>query len=51
MRKSAPPEQAGQRRRRSGEEVGAGVYKVVMVIDGEEVQTKKVEIQEDPILK
>ena len=50
LRKSAPQAQAGQRRSRSGGEVAAGVYKIVFMVDGEEVQTKKFEILEDPIL-
>jgi hypothetical protein len=51
LRKSAPPAQAGQRRPRSGGEVEAGVYKIVFLVNGEEVQTKKLEILDDPIMK
>jgi photosystem II stability/assembly factor-like uncharacterized protein len=50
LRRSAPPAQTGQRRFRGGREVDAGVYKIVFMIDGEEKQTKKVEILDDPIL-
>ncbi len=51
LRKSAPQAQPGQRRTRSGGEVDAGVYKIVFLVDGEEIQTKKLEILEDPIQK
>jgi photosystem II stability/assembly factor-like uncharacterized protein len=50
LRKSAPQAQAGQSRARSGGEVAAGVYKIVFMVDGEEIQTKKLEILDDPIL-
>jgi len=50
LRRSAPPAEEGQRRARSGREVDAGVYKIVLMIDGEEKQAKKLEIQDDPIL-
>jgi len=50
LRRSAPPRQEGQRRARSGGEVAAGVYKIVFVVDGKEVQIKKLEVEDDPIL-
>jgi hypothetical protein len=50
LRRSAPPEQEGQRRARSGREVDAGVYKIVFLVDGKEVVIKKLEILDDPIL-
>jgi len=50
LRKSAPQSQAGQRRARSGGEVDSGVYKIVFIVDGEETQTKRLEILDDPIL-
>jgi hypothetical protein len=50
LRRSAPPRQEGQRRARTGGEVAAGVYKIVFMVDGEEIQTKKLEIHDDPIL-
>jgi photosystem II stability/assembly factor-like uncharacterized protein len=50
LRKSAPPAQPGQRRPRSGQVVDAGVYKLTLMVDDEEIETKKLEIQEDPIL-
>ena len=50
LRKSAPPRQAGQRRARAGQEVDAGVYKVIFMVDGIEVQTTKLIVAEDPIL-
>jgi photosystem II stability/assembly factor-like uncharacterized protein len=50
LRRSAPTRQAGQRRARSGGEVAAGVYKIVFKVDGKQVQTKKLEVLEDPIL-
>ena len=50
LRRSAPPAQEGQRRARSGREVDAGVYKIILMIDGEEIQTKKLDIRDDPIL-
>jgi photosystem II stability/assembly factor-like uncharacterized protein len=50
LRRSAPPDQEGQRRFRSAREVDAGIYKVILMIDGEEIQTKKLEIRDDPIL-
>lgn len=50
LRRSAPPAQAGQRRARMGREVEAGVYKIVFVVDGKEVQTKKLTVEIDPIL-
>jgi hypothetical protein len=49
-RSSAPQEQTGQRRARSGREVDAGIYKIILLVDGEEIQTKKLEIIDDPIL-
>jgi hypothetical protein len=51
LRRSAPPAQEGQRRFRGGREVDAGVYKISFMIDGEEIQTKELEIQDDPILR
>ena len=50
IRKSAPPRQAGQRRARSGREVDSGVYKIVFMVDGKEIQTKRLEILDDPVL-
>jgi hypothetical protein len=50
LRRNTPPRQAGQRRARTGGEVAAGIYKIVFMVDGIEVQTKKLEILEDPIL-
>jgi photosystem II stability/assembly factor-like uncharacterized protein len=51
LRRSAPPAQEGQRRFRGGREVDAGVYKISFLIDGEEIQAKELEIQDDPILR
>ena len=51
LRRNASQAQAGQRRARQEEELAAGVYKIVFFVDGEEIQTKKLEILEDPILK
>jgi hypothetical protein len=31
--------------------VDAGVYNIILMIDGTEIQTKKLEILDDPILK
>jgi hypothetical protein len=50
LRRSAPPRQEGQRRARSGGEVAAGVYKIVFMVDSKEVQIKKFEVEDDPIL-
>jgi photosystem II stability/assembly factor-like uncharacterized protein len=50
LRRSAPQAQADQRRARPGGEVDAGVYKIILIADGEEIQTKKMEIFDDPIL-
>ena len=50
LRRNTPPRQAGQRRARTGGEVAAGIYKIVFMVDGIEIQTKKLEILEDPIL-
>ncbi len=50
LRRSAPPMQAGQRRMRSGREVDAGVYNVVFMVDGKEIQTKRFTVEDDPIL-
>jgi hypothetical protein len=50
LRRSAPQAQAGQRRARSGREVDAGVYKIVFLVDGKEIQIKKLEILDDPVL-
>lgn len=50
LRRSTPPSREGQRRARSGREVPAGTYKIVLTVDGEEIQTKKLEVLEDPIL-
>jgi photosystem II stability/assembly factor-like uncharacterized protein len=50
LRRSTPPGQDGQRRFRGGREVDAGTYKITLIVDGKEVQTKKLEVGNDPIL-
>jgi hypothetical protein len=50
LRRSAPPARPGQRRPRSSGVVDAGVYRMILMVDGKEVQTKKLEILDDPIL-
>ena len=46
----APAAEPGQRRPRSGRVVDAGAYKIILMIDSTEIQTKKLEILDDPIL-
>jgi hypothetical protein len=51
LRKTPDPEQEGQRRGRFGQEVEAGIYKITLFVDGEEMATKNLEIDNDPLLK
>lgn len=41
---------AGRYRRRMGPMVEAGVYKVTLVVNGQEVMTQKLKVENDPIL-
>lgn len=50
LRHSAPPAEEGQRRFRGGSEVDAGTYKITLLVGGKELQTKRLEIKDDPIL-
>ncbi len=51
LRKTPDPEQEGQRRRRFGQEVEAGIYKITLMVDGKEVTTAELEVEDDPLLR
>ncbi len=50
LRHSTPPAEEGQRRFRGGREVDAGTYKITLLVGGKELQTKRLEVKDDPIL-
>ena len=50
LRKKAPEEDSGQRRRGRASLVDPGVYKVTIVVDDKELATKDLKVIKDPIL-